>query len=302
MDEAMPPLFLGLDESNTPHFAVQISRSQQEGLAASQGGHWVVARTAGPDMGASDAAVVAVASGLAQWHLDSQYHGASGSKTLPQDGGFSRVCTSSQRVLYPRVDPAIITLITAGEDWCLLGRKAGWPTGRYSTLAGFLEIGETLEQALCREVAEESGVMVELQSVRYVGSQPWPFPRSLMVGFYASAAGNGAADAGADVLSAQGRTAMMDTGLRVSEVSDALAVFTLQHPTPQEDEMEDVRWFHSQGGRSKLLVRGAAAAAYHDHILQHTRKEVQQLSGGSLQVEVLGGGRIEHYPEQGAIS
>lgn len=72
----------------------------------------------------------AVASGLAQWHLDSRYHGATGSMTVPRDGGFSRQCPSSGRSVYPRIDPAIITLVTAGEDWCLLGRKKGWPRGR----------------------------------------------------------------------------------------------------------------------------------------------------------------------------
>lgn len=74
----------------------------------------------------------AVASGLAQWHLDSLYHGATGSKTVPRNGGFSRQCPSSGRSVYPRIDPAIITLVTAGKDWCLLGRKKGWPQGRWA--------------------------------------------------------------------------------------------------------------------------------------------------------------------------
>eukprot|EP00878_Enallax_costatus_P032153 GHUV01035263.1.p1 GENE.GHUV01035263.1~~GHUV01035263.1.p1 ORF type:complete len:396 (+),score=114.99 GHUV01035263.1:194-1381(+) len=168
VNQDVPPLFLGLDpDTRSPHFAVQIAASAAEGLASSFGASYVDARTAGPEMSRTDAALMAVASGLAQWHLDSQYHGATGSKTTPRDGGHSRQCSSSGRVLYPRIDPAIITLVTAGSDWCLLGRKKGWPRGRYSTLAGFLEIGESLEQALCREVAEESGAIVDLHSVRW---------------------------------------------------------------------------------------------------------------------------------------
>eukprot|EP00879_Flechtneria_rotunda_P031381 GHRR01034277.1.p1 GENE.GHRR01034277.1~~GHRR01034277.1.p1 ORF type:complete len:428 (+),score=118.51 GHRR01034277.1:412-1695(+) len=226
----VPPLFLGLSNASTPFFAVQIaSASIANDIASHYNAKWVSARTAGPELSRVDAALMAVASGLAQWHLDAQYHGSTGSKTQPQDGGYSRKCPTSGRVLYPRIDPAIITLVTAGEDWCLLGSKSGWPGGRYSTLAGFLELGETLEQALCREVAEESGVVVDLHSVRYVASQPWPFPRSLMVGFYASAAtdavgnnkggGNGgssgsSSDGTSVVLSQQGRKAMMDSGIR----------------------------------------------------------------------------------------
>lgn len=129
---AVSPLFLGLDyTSQAPHFAVQVAPADIESLASSYNARWVPARTAGPDLSRPDAALMAVASGLAQWNLDAQYHGATGSQTLPQEGGFSRKCSSSGRVVYPRIDPAIITLVTGGGGWCLLGRKHEWPKGRW---------------------------------------------------------------------------------------------------------------------------------------------------------------------------
>jgi ADP-ribose pyrophosphatase YjhB (NUDIX family) len=128
---------------------------------------------------------------------------------------------NTPRTDYPRIDPAIITLVTAGE-WALLGRKPGWAAGRFSTLAGFLEVGETLEQALAREVFEESAVHVDERSIRYVGSQPWPFPRSLMVGFRAEcrvADGGGSdggdgASSGYDLLKGPARAAALGVGIR----------------------------------------------------------------------------------------
>jgi NAD+ diphosphatase len=94
------------------------------------------------------------------------------------------VCTSSSCAseFFPRIDPAIIVLVTAGTK-ALLGRQQSWPAGRYSTLAGFVEPGETLEEAVAREVHEETGVSIE--AVSYFASQPWPFPASLMLGFHA---------------------------------------------------------------------------------------------------------------------
>lgn len=161
----MAPIFLGLDAQAVPHFAAYIHPEQADIVANQYQGKWASCRTAGPMMSNPDASVAAVASGLVQWHLDSMFHGASGSPMEALQGGFARICPGTDKFAYPRIDPAIITLVTQ-DDWCLLGRKEGWPAGRYSTLAGFLEIGETLEQAVCREVQEESGVAVELGSVR----------------------------------------------------------------------------------------------------------------------------------------
>jgi NAD+ diphosphatase len=130
-EPSLGPLFLGLDpETSAPCFAIQVKPSAEAGLTNEGRYSWAVARNAGPSMCAADAALAAVATGLAQWNLDARYHGSSGKQTVSTDAGFSRTCEDSGRAVYPRIDPAIITLVTAGSDWCLLGRKEGWPTGR----------------------------------------------------------------------------------------------------------------------------------------------------------------------------
>jgi NAD+ diphosphatase len=112
--------------------------------------------------------------------------GACGTAARPEAGGNTRICMNADcgRVIFPRVDPAIIVLVADGER-CLLGRQASWPKDRYSTIAGFAEPGESLEDAVRREVYEETNVRVG--EVRYHSSQPWPFPSSLMIGFIAEA-------------------------------------------------------------------------------------------------------------------
>ena len=122
---------------------------------------------------------------LADWHRRSGFCGECGAATVPARAGASRVCTGCGAELYPRVDPAVIVAVTDADDRLLLGRQAAWPRGRVSVFAGFTEAGESLEQAVHREVFEEVGV--RLGDVRYVGSQPWPFPRSMMLGFTARA-------------------------------------------------------------------------------------------------------------------
>jgi NAD+ diphosphatase len=101
--------------------------------------------------------------------------------------GWTRVCPQDASEHFPRTDPAIITVVHDGADRCLLGRTAAWPPGRYSTLAGFVEPGESLEAAVAREIHEE--VSVDVVGIRYVASQPWPFPSSLMLGFSARVEG-----------------------------------------------------------------------------------------------------------------
>ena len=120
------------------------------------------------------------------WHNTHKFCGFCGSKNTSAEGGFVRICSnlSCGKSHFPRTDPAIITLISSG-DRVLLGRSPRFPEGMYSTLAGFVEPGESLEQALEREVFEEVGVRVE--NIRYFNSQPWPFPASLMLGFFAKA-------------------------------------------------------------------------------------------------------------------
>lgn len=133
-----------------------------------------------------EANLVAHARALILWHRAQAYCSHCGSSARPEAGGNSRRCANADcdRVFFPRVDPAIIVLVTDGTR-CLLGRQSSWPEGRYSTLAGFVEPGESLEDAVRREVFEETNIRVG--NIRYHSSQPWPFPSSLMLGFTASA-------------------------------------------------------------------------------------------------------------------
>jgi NAD+ diphosphatase len=134
-----------------------------------------------------DCALLAYAKSMAYWHHHHRFCGTCGNPTESAAGGSMRVCTDPEckEQHFPLIKPAIIVLVTFGER-CLLGRKAEWPENMYSTLAGFVEPAESLEAALIREVREEAGV--EVASVRYFASQPWPFPNSLMLGFTAKAA------------------------------------------------------------------------------------------------------------------
>jgi NAD+ diphosphatase len=133
------------------------------------------------------AALLAYARAMTYWHCRHRFCGVCGSLTISIEGGYQRLCTNAEcgQRHFPRTDPAIIVLVTC-DDHGLLGRQPSWPPGRYSTIAGFVEPGESLEGAVIREVQEETGV--EVQEVHYHSSQPWPFPSSLMLGFLARAA------------------------------------------------------------------------------------------------------------------
>ena len=140
---------------------------------------------------AEEAGLLAYARALAVWRTRAHHCGVCGAPTAPIRAGHCLVCTNAgcAEEFFPRIDPAIIVLVSDGER-ALLGRQAGWPPRRYSTIAGFVEPGESLEDAVAREVEEETGVRVT--SVRYDSSQPWPFPSSLMLGFQARAAAGSA--------------------------------------------------------------------------------------------------------------
>jgi NAD+ diphosphatase len=142
-------------------------------------------REAGPLLPVAEAELVAMAAALAAWHRVAEYCPTCGTHTSVAAGGSCRWCPSCEKDLFPRTDPAIIVAITDPDDRLLLARQGVWATGRHSVLAGFVEAGEALEQAVHREVFEESGLQVE--DVTYFGSQPWPFPRSIMLGFRARA-------------------------------------------------------------------------------------------------------------------
>jgi NAD+ diphosphatase len=133
-----------------------------------------------------DASLAAYARALSIWRARNRFCGVCGSPTLPRNAGHVIQCSNPdcRTETFPRLDPAIIVIVSDGER-ALLGRQAQWPKGRYSTIAGFVEPGESLEDAVVREVYEETGVAVD--NPRYRSSQPWPFPSSLMVGFHAHA-------------------------------------------------------------------------------------------------------------------
>ena len=145
---------------------------------------WATLRGVGARLQASDAGLVVHAVALAEWHRAHAFCPRCAAPLQAAAGGHLLECTGCGRTQFPRTDPAVIMLVTDGER-ALLGRQATWPPGRYSTLAGFVEPGESLEDAVRREVMEEVGVRIG--EVSYVGNQPWPFPASLMVGFFAHA-------------------------------------------------------------------------------------------------------------------
>ncbi len=135
-------------------------------------------------LGAGDAESAAVARALASWHRSHRFCAACGKPSRPVQAGWQRDCPDCGRSHFPRTDPVVIMLITAGND-LLLGRSHAWPDRMYSLLAGFMEPGETVEHAARREALEEAGVRIG--RVRYLASQPWPFPASLMIGCRADA-------------------------------------------------------------------------------------------------------------------
>jgi NAD+ diphosphatase len=170
--------FLGLDRDGTALFAVP-GVLPDHGAAASL-------RRIGALLGDRDAGLLTTAVALASWHATHRHCPTCGAPTDVAAAGMVRVCPVDGSLQHPRVDPAVITAVVDVDDRVLLGHQARWPTRRYSCLAGFVEPGESLEQAVAREVLEETGIVVA--SSTYVGSQPWPFPRSLMLGFLSRAA------------------------------------------------------------------------------------------------------------------
>lgn len=148
-------------------------------------GRLVELRALAPLLRAPEAGLLAYARALAHWHRTHRFCGRCGAPTAAVEAGHVRRCTACGADSFPRTDPAVIVLVTRGEQ-CVLGRARRFPPGMYSTLAGFVEPGESLECAVRREVREEVGL--ELGEVRYRSSQPWPFPQSLMLGFRALAA------------------------------------------------------------------------------------------------------------------
>ncbi|MDQ3733866.1 MAG: NAD(+) diphosphatase [Actinomycetota bacterium] len=153
-----------------------------------QADQWLGLRDLGAEVDDLDAGLLVQAIGLAQWHDRSKHCPLCGSVTELRDAGWVRHCPADGAEIFPRTDPAMIVLVHDGADRCVLGRQAVWPPDRFSVLAGFVEPGESAEQAVAREVFEEVGL--KLRDICYVTSQPWPLPQSLMLGFTARADGD----------------------------------------------------------------------------------------------------------------
>jgi NAD+ diphosphatase len=170
-------IFLGT-EHGARYAAVMVDRVPRELEPVSL-------RVLGPTIVADEASLAVHAVGIARWHQNHQYCAKCGHRTEIAEAGHVRVCPECGAHHFPRTDPAVIMLITDDHDRALLGRQPAWPEGRFSTLAGFVEPGESLDDAVRREVLEEVGIQVG--DVSYAGSQPWPFPSSLMLGFFGRA-------------------------------------------------------------------------------------------------------------------
>jgi len=174
-------VFLGMDGARA-HFALEVSATENPNDA------WKATfgelRAAAAILPAADLAILGQAKAMIDWHHRHGFCARCGAKTNLADAGYKRVCAACNAEHFPRTDPVVIMLALQGDE-CLLGRGPSWPPGRYSALAGYMEPGETIEEAVRRELFEEAGVVAG--AVRYVASQPWPFPSQLMIGCFAQA-------------------------------------------------------------------------------------------------------------------
>ena len=204
LEGAGEPVLLGLDGGDA-RFAVDVSEGPEPAAVSFGPGSGVEfqgLRTAAPHLPAGDAAIAAQARSLLAWHERHPFCAACGAATRPRNGGSSRACVECGAEHFPRTDPVVIVVVSRGGR-ALLGRSGRFAGNLFSALAGFMEPGESVEEAVRREVAEEAGIRVG--AVRYVFSQPWPFPASLMLGCLAEG------------------------------LSDEIAI--------DPDELEDARWF-----------------------------------------------------------
>ena len=228
----VPPVFLGLRDG-VAHFALDISQlgDPVHELDLGESFSFRDARMVAMALDAADTGIVAQSRAQIDWHRRHRHCSVCGAPTAPERGGHVRKCGACKAEHFPRTDPVAIMLITDGER-CLLGQSAGplARTGMYSALAGFIDQGESIEEAVRREVREEAGV--EVGDVRYHSSQPWPFPSSLMIGCHGTA---------------------LTTAIEIDR-----------------EEMTDVRWFERQDVRAALAgqhptlkLPGPLAIAHH---------------------------------------
>jgi NAD+ diphosphatase len=178
LERGAEPLLLGMQDGRAL-FAVD---AEPLGSAALAPAELVPVRDIAPRLAQDDGGLIAYAASLLNWHRRHGFCSVCGTASLIEEGGLLRRCPACGAEHHPRTDPVVIMLVVdADQDRVLLGRQPSWPPGRYSALAGFVEPGESLEDAVAREVLEEAGV--EVGRARYDSSQPWPFPSSLMLGF-----------------------------------------------------------------------------------------------------------------------
>jgi NAD+ diphosphatase len=229
VDVSTTPVLLGIRD-NIAHYALDVS-SLADPLTTLgvEGAEFSETRGIALSLPAEEAAIVAHARSLLDWHSRNRYCPACGAETHPQRGGAMRKCDACSAEHFPRTDPVVIMVVYRGNQ-CLLGRRSGRPSGNFSALAGFIEQGETIEEAVRREVFEEVGLRVD--EVTYFASQPWPFPSSLMIGCFARAA------------------------------SDEVQL--------DDDEIAEARWFSKAEAREgvagtnpNLTLAGPVAIAYH---------------------------------------
>ncbi|MDP3766536.1 MAG: NAD(+) diphosphatase, partial [Dehalococcoidia bacterium] len=169
------------------HFAVDVSASVEPPVPAGlDGARFAEVRSIAALLAVGEAGIVAQGRSLLDWHARHGFCPACGERTELREAGYMRKCSSCSAEHFPRTDPVVIMVVWR-EDRCLLGRQKAWAPGSYSALAGFMEPGETIEEAVKREVSEEVGL--EVDQVSYHASQPWPYPSSLMIGCFAHATG-----------------------------------------------------------------------------------------------------------------
>lgn len=207
-------LFMGLWKT-TPVFAIDLEGGADPADGPLQGlGAFEELRGLALKLPATDAAICATARSMFEWRRRHRHCAACGEPSEVADGGWKRICPACKAEHFPRTDPVVIMLPIFG-DRCMMGRQEAWPKGMFSALAGFLEPGESIEEACARELEEEAGL--KALSVRYHSTQPWPYPSSLMIGLFA-------------------------------EVEDDQA-------TPDHTELSEVKWFTREEARAVLEGR-----------------------------------------------
>jgi NAD+ diphosphatase len=195
------PILLGLDDAGAGLFARDLDALPSTDLEHLGGGRIVSLRDAGSILPHAEAGLAAYLVGILNWHRRHRFCANCGHETAIVEAGYSRHCAQCGSSHFPRTDPVVIMTVEH-DGRLLLGRRTGWPRGRLSVLAGFVSPGESAEEAVVREIQEESGITA--RDPTFIASQPWPFPASLMLGFHASADGG--------------------------------------EPVPRDGELEEVRW------------------------------------------------------------